>query len=225
MFENYPGKEGFTSVLKLLHKSEMKRPSSMNGNWIKSEVIGSKRLYSPVPSQAEQPNEAADQLGSSFPIDELLDSDDGKSLTIPTTVMEPIKHESVIVNNRLGFDEAAFRQRMHQQQAELSSEFKQCVEALYDAMDGMVAEVSRQMYQQQQEHSRELESLIGDIKQATLQTGILISFDFRIFGSFHRAIRLHGSASLLPDPRPFDKEEGLNNGENNVHNYKKEFNA
>lgn len=89
--------------------------------------------------------------------------------------------EMSLVKSRIGFDERDFREQCQRVQTMLTSEFKgtkrdqvatfvlEIVDKLYDAVDAMVSDYSKAMYQIQVENLKSFETSLLDIRRIGVQ--------------------------------------------------------
>ncbi|PJF18016.1 hypothetical protein PSACC_02183 [Paramicrosporidium saccamoebae] len=84
-----------------------------------------------------------------------------------------ILHEMSIVKSRIGFSEQQFRDKCQKLQSELCQEFKEIVDGIYDALDAMVADFSKTMYQVQMDSLRDFEKQLSEVRRVSLQAGTL----------------------------------------------------
>lgn len=77
--------------------------------------------------------------------------------------------EIEMIKERSGFDERLFRERCQKVQKELCERFKCIVDELYDEMDKVVQELSKQLYQIQNDHMRNFDVRLTRIRHNGIQ--------------------------------------------------------
>lgn len=81
--------------------------------------------------------------------------------------------EIEMIKERSGFDERQFRERCQKLQKGLCERFKEIVDELYDEMDKVVQELSKQLYQIQNEHMRNFDVRLSRIRQNGIQASAI----------------------------------------------------
>lgn len=81
--------------------------------------------------------------------------------------------EIEMIKERSGFDERQFRERCQRLQKGLCERFKEIVDELYDEMDKVVQELSKQLYQIQNDHMRNFDVRLSRIRQNGIQASAI----------------------------------------------------